>query len=264
MIAVALALSLCHEQPDRTPAIYRCPAAEAESKFFEPLVNDYGFDTYCIEPSPGKSAREVAALGKVTFIKASVIDTKVNLAWRNVTMNFVNGKISPKAWLEKCTGLHATVHFLSNPATPPLRESTGRQTRRAVMAEMLLLSLPGKPCLTADDLGKTRYLPGPGELESWILGMNDYLGPMLYLRSQYPFIVKGKPIVIRADSKPGLLIFKYASGTKWKTFFFNNSTDAMDLGALETSTMGINIGLYLEENKTQLLDHGFLFTSSSD
>lgn len=244
------------DQSERTPSIYRCPAAEGEFKFFASLVEEMGFDTYCVEPKPGARAKE-AAKGKVKFISSKEIDTPANLKWRNATIEFVNGKISPKAWLAKTAGLHETVHFLSSPKTPDLRTATGTESYRAVFAEMLLLSWPGKPCITANDTGQTRYLPGPGRLESWYLSMRDYLGPMLYYRHSAPFMVTGKPTILRADAKPGLLIFRQSMGKKSLTMYLNNSDHPVSLPPIDLDHVTSNIGLNINDEKRLLMQKGF-------
>ena len=261
MFALMVLGSMMIEEPERTPSIYRCSASEAESKFFGPLVDEYGFDTFCVEPKPGPLAT-AAARGKVKFVSASVIDTKQNLSWRNATIDFVNGKISPQQWLSKTKSLGETVHFLSSPKSVGLRSATGEVSSTAVFAEMLLLSWPGKPCLTGDDLGKTRYLPGPGRLESWILAMNDYLGPMLYSRHSFPYWVTGKPKIVRADAKPGLLVFSQTDGKQTKTFILNNSKATMDLPSINLDFVTTNQGLDLEQSKPRLMSHGFLIVNS--
>jgi len=263
MIALVLFALLLQEPVERTPSIYRCPASEAESKFFAHLVEDCGFDTYCVEPKPGPSATQVAK-GQGTFVKASVIDTKPNLRWRNATVDLVNGKISPKAWLEKTRGLGETVHFLSSPQTPGLRTATQTDSTRAVMAEMFVLATPGIPCLTADDVGRTRFLPGPGRLESWILAMNDWLGPMLYFRHAHPYMVTGKPEVIRADPTPGLFIFKQSDGKNSQTFYFNNADTFMELPPIDQNHLSIVIGLNVDEPKPRLRPKGFFIVEAGE
>ncbi len=233
---------LLGDAPTRTPAIYRCPAAEAESKFFERFVEEGGFDAVCIEPAPGPKARRLAR-GKLKFVSAKAIDTRANVLWRNSTLDFVNGKISPRAWLARTQNLHETVHFLSYPKAPNLRDATGQESGRAVFAELFVLALPGRPCFTADDTGNTRYLPGPGRLESWLLAMED------------PHLVVGKPKVIRADAKPGLLVFRVGK----KTFYLNNGKAPLTLPKLDLDKMGgISRGLDLEGKVPSLLPTGFL------
>lgn len=258
MLTLIALLAMQQDELVRTPAIYRCSTQEGESKFLESIINEDAYDTLCIEPKPGPNAVRLAK-GKVRFVPGSAIDTKPNLLWRNATLDFVNGKISPKAWLARIGNLHETVHFLSNPKTPKLRDATGQVSHTAVFAEMILLSWPGRPCLTVDDVGGTRYLPGPGRLESWILAMNDYRGPMLYLRSTSPAIVAGKPKIIRADSKPGLLIFEQHQGKKTTTFYLNNGPDLLEVPLPADDIRGIALGVDLEGPKPRLRPGGFTF-----
>src|ERR1043165_8617387 len=100
MIAMALCVALLQDEPSRTNAIYRCPAVEGESKFFKKMIDESCFDTYCIEPKPGPLATSLAKAAKVKFTVAGKIDTKANLAWRNATVAFANGSISPKQRLD--------------------------------------------------------------------------------------------------------------------------------------------------------------------
>ncbi len=266
MLAFIAVAAMIHEDPERSPAIYRCPASEAESKFFKPFVNEDGFDTFCVEPKPGRSARAAAA-GKVKFVEASKIDTKPNLAWRNATVRFMNGQISPRTWLATIGPLHETVHFLSSPKTPKLRSiaitDTSTLSARAVFGEMCVVFWPGTPCFTADDLGKTRYLPGPGAEESWLLAMNDYLGPMLSLRHDNPFLVTGTPTVVRADDKPGLLIFSQSSGKKKLTFYLNNGKTSVVLRPFDTEKAIVVRGLNLDAPKPLLMPAGSFIVDSS-
>lgn len=258
--AILVAMSQQVEEPTRTPSIFRCSAVEGESKFFPDVVDDE-YDTVCIDPKPGPLAT-AAAKGKVKFISAALIDTKANMRWRNATLDYVNGKISPKEWLAKTKNLHETVHFLTSPKTAKLRDVTGKDSHRAVFAEMLLLSLPGRPCLTSDDVGQTRYLPGPGALESWILAMNDYRGPMLAYRYSDPYVVTGKPKIIRADAKPGLLIFSQTNGKKTLTYYLNNSQGFIDLPPFNLDKLTINIGLNVDGPKARLFYNSFMIVES--
>ncbi|CAN5345769.1 hypothetical protein BH11ARM1_BH11ARM1_00600 [soil metagenome] len=262
MVALIALAAMLQDDLVRTPAIYRCRTAEGESKFLAPMVSEEAFDTYCIEPKPGPSA--MAAL-KATAkqISGKLIDTKPNLLWRNATIDFVNGKISPKVWLSRVGSLKETIHILSNSHTQPLREATGQESRRAVFAEMFLLSLPGKPCLTSDDIGGTRYLPDPGRLASWILAMHDYMGPMLYMRSSELFVVTGKPKIIRADAKPGLLIFEQSTAKKTITFYLNNGPDLLTLPKIDLgNAAGIMLGVDVEGESPRLGPQGFFFTTT--
>lgn len=248
--AVALGLTLLQDAPVRTSAIYRCPAVEAESKFFAPFVKESGFDSFCIEPKPGPKATQIAK-GQVKFVKSDVIDTKANLAWRNATIAFANGTISPKEWLSRTKNLKETVHFLSSPKTPAYREATGRDTGHALTGEMLLLAWPGRPCLTADDIVQTRYFPEDKRHESWVLAMNDWLGPMLYTRHDFPTLVTGKPEIVRADSAPGLFAFKQSKGKRSYTFWFNNSQRSIELPkGIDLDKASICVGLDWENDQT--------------
>ena len=255
-----LALVTFQQEPAvRTPSIYRCPTAEAESKFFDSMVEESGFDSFCVEPSPGPKARQLAA-GKVKFVKASMIDTPANLKWRNATIDLVNGKLSPRAWLTATKNLHETVHFLSNPKTQALRAATGSVTRRAVSAELLTTALPGIPCFTADDIVQTRYLPGPGAYESWILAMNDYLGPMLYMREDFTPMKSATPTVVRADPTLGLLILRYSSPKEVMTVYFSNSPKPLPLPAFNLDQLTINVGIDMGVSKPMLTTNGFFIT----
>jgi len=263
MVTLLLLAALSQDELVRTPAIYRCSTQEGESKFLAEKVNEDAYDTYCIEPKPGPSAAALIK-GKAKYCTGATIDTKANMLWRNATLAFVNGKISPKTWLERTRDLKETVHFLSNPKTPKLRDATGQVSHYAVFAEMLLLSWPGKPCITADDIGGTRYLPGPGKLESWILAMNDYCGPMLYLRASSPYIVTGKPTILRADAKPGLLIYQVRQGKKTTTFYLNNGPSLLEVPLKSDDVSGVCLGLDLEEAKPRLGPGGFTFVQTGE
>jgi|GEM_PF-5664590 len=264
LVAIAL---LRQDGPEpRTPAIYRCPAPEAESEFFERLVTDYAFDTFCIEPKPGPNAQKVAAGPvKIKFIPASAIDTPANLKWRNLTIEFANGRISPKAWLNGTKNLKETVHFLANPKTSGLRQATNSVSSRAVFIETLLLTWPGKPCLTADETSRTRELPDAGALQSWLLAMNDHLGPLLYLRADQPYIVTQAPTIVRADDKPGLLIFRQQSGKHTKIFYFNNGPGALDVPGFDSDHVNLDRGLLIEDtHKAKLMSQGSFMESYGD
>jgi hypothetical protein len=262
VISTLCLLAMVQDGLVRTPAIYRCTTAEGETKFLAPMIEEEAFDAYCIEPKPGPSAAW-AAKGKARFVSAKTIDTAANMKWRNATIAFVTGKISPKEWVRCSRGLNETVHFLSSPKTQKLREATGQETRRAVFAEMFLVSQPGRLCITADDIGGTRYLPGPGRYESWILAMHDYLGPMLYQRAKTPYLVTGKPRVLRADAKPGLLIFEQRQGMNSMTFYLNNGPDLLELPKVDPEHLsGIAIGLDLEGPKPRLQPGGFVIVQS--
>ncbi len=177
MLAFILALSTV-PQDDlvRTPAIYRCPAKEAAAwpERLESLMKEDAFDAYCLEPAPNADQRKLAQKYEVKLVDAKTIDTPANQRWRNATIDYANGKISPKEWLKRTKASRATVHFLSNPKAPSLRKATTeKNSYPAVFAEMLLLSWRGRPCLTSEDIWQIREFPGPGPLQSWILAMND-------------------------------------------------------------------------------------------
>ena len=266
MIAMALCVALLQDAPVRTPAIYRCPAIEAESKFFAPFVKESGFDSFCIEPKPGPKAAQIAK-GQVKFVSGALIDTKANLAWRNAIVAFANGKISPKEWLDRVKSLKETVHFLSSPKTPSYREATGQDVGHAMTGEMLLLAWPGKPCLTADDIVQTRYFPEDKHHESWVLAMNDWLGPMLYMRHDFPTIVTGKPEIVRADSVPGLFAFRYAKSKRAYTFWLNNSQKSIELPkSVDLDKTSICVGLDWENDQTppKLGKNGYLIVVEGD
>jgi hypothetical protein len=257
MLHIALALCLFLERQDQTPSIYRCPAKEATTEWLNKLFDQDGFDEVCVDPSPSKAARETAA-GFAKFVSPGTIDTRPNRAWRDNTIAYALGKISPKEWLRRTSGHAETVHFLSSPATETLVKVTGMSTLTSVFSEIFLVSLPGKPCLTADDIGRTRYLPDAGRLQSWILAMNDLLGPMLQYRHDQPYLVTGKPTILRADPTAGLLIFRQDGPNKRLTFYFNNSTATVKLPKVNLTQMTINRGVKDEGSEVGLMDHGFL------
>lgn len=219
------------------------------------LEEDY-YDSYCIEPKPGPQAAKLLKEGKFKTITAKDIDTPANLKWRDLTIDFANGKISPKTWLAETSKLKVTVRFLSSPKTKTLRVATLEETRRAVFAEMLLTSLPGKLCLTSNDTGELRYLPGPGRLESWYLSMRDYLGPMMYYRVKHPYMVTGKLQVERADAKPGLLTYSLSKEDRTLKFHFNNGPEQIELGGLNMDFTTIVRGLDMEGPQPRLNQFG--------
>lgn len=270
MISLALALILQTEAPDRTPAIYRCPVKEAESDRLGKLIDEDGFDSLCVDPKPGPAAIK-AAQGKVRLIPAREIDTKANRKWRDATIEFASGRISPKQWVSRTKGLGETIHFLTSPSTKDLRtvmsvvpvDPGHTYSGRSVFAEMILLSNPGRLCLTSTDIWQTRDWPGPGRLESWILAMNDWLGPMLSYRHDHPFLVMGKPIVVRADDKPGLLILRFKGGKKTLTFYYNNGWTPVELPpGFNPEKTTIDLGLNMDGPKPALMDTGFVIEES--
>jgi hypothetical protein len=269
MISLAIAWMLQAEAPERTPAVYRCPAKEAESARLEHLLNEEGFDALCVDPKPGPLAVKVAK-GKVRFMDSKAIDTKANMSWRNATIAFASGKMSPKQWVAATAGLHETIHFLSSPKTKDLRDVMsavpvdpgGTFSAASVFAEIFLLAQPGRPCLTSTDIWETRELPDAGRLQSWVLAMRDLLGPMLSYRHDNPFMVTGKPTVIRADAKPGLLIFRQSGGKKTLTFYFNNSDAPVKLPKVNMEKVTINGGMNLDGPEPVLNHDGFLIEES--
>ena len=264
MVALLAAGLFLQEDVVRTHSIYRMPSSETKGKFFEPLLKESEYDTLCIEPKATPSALAMMKEKGIKSIASSAIDTKANLAWRNATIDFVKGKISPKAWLSKTKGLGETIHFLSNPKTKKLREEMGQVTAMSVCAELFMLSQPGMPCLTADDTGETRYLPGPGREESWLLAMRDYLGPMLYFRGSAKFLVTQKPKILRADDKPGLFIYQYTNGKHVVTYYVNNAEQPVELPKFNDGMMTINCGLNMDGPKPVLLRNGFMITNEGD
>lgn len=227
------------------------------------MLDEDGFDSICVDPKPGSKAL-MAAKSKVKFVDSRTIDTSANMKWRKATIAFAKGEISPKKWFSLTSACRETVHFLTSPATKPLREEMssvpvdpgGTYSARSVFAEMLLLSLPGKPCLTSTDIWLTRQLPAAGKLQSWVLAMNDWLGPIMVLRHDKPFLVNGRLKVIRADDKPGLLIFSQTDGKSTETFFFNNALQAVELPKVNTDKLILARGLNLDGPKPTLVGAG--------
>lgn len=261
MIALALALTLGQvELSDRTPSIYRCPQVEAEGPRFESLITDHHYTEICVEPKAGPKAKAIAAKypGKVKFISSAAIDTKANLAWRNATMEFVLGKISPRAWLDRTQKLNTTAHFLASPRTPDLRTATGQKTLYSVFGELIVCAWPGKPCFTSTDVWRTRYFPDDKRHISWILAMNDWLGPMLQYRFEHPVIVTGKPKIIRADKTPGMLIFSHTTPRGILTYYLNNGKKPLELPPFDIDRVTINRGLNIDGPKPVLNECGFL------
>jgi hypothetical protein len=271
MISLAIALLVHLEDVDRTPAIYRFPAKEATEKNLERVIEE-PFDTWCAEPRPSKFIQESLLGQKIKLISPSVIDTPANLKWRNATIDYVNGKLSPQAWLNKTANLHETVHFLSSPKTPDLRSATpsapmdGAYSARSVFAELLLLTLPGKPCLTSGDLYLTKKWPdAPGKFESWILAMNDFMGPMLASRHSSPYWITNKPKVVFAATSPGLMILKQTDGKRVTTFYYNNGFFPVDLPKIDTKTLsGMTRGLDLDGPKPKLHPTGLIIQTEGE
>jgi hypothetical protein len=63
--------------------------------------------------------------------------------------------------------------------------------------------------------------------------MNDFRGPMLYLRKERPELLVGPVKVLRADKKPGLLIAHFGANAKGVTVYLNNSLEALEGGAID-------------------------------
>lgn len=271
MLLSLLALtSAAQERVLRTPAIFRCPQAEAESDRFPTLIEDSYFDRYCIEPRPGPEA--VKALGKLKVVSAATIDTPANLKWRNATIAYVRGEISPQAWLKKTSNLGETVHFLSNPKTKPLREALadvkiapgGTYSGRAVFAQFVLLTMPGVPCLNSHEIGRTRPLPEPGKHQSWILAMNDWFGPLLYSRAENAAWATKKRLIDRADSKPGLLVFRVVDGKRSWRVTLNNGFESLKVPHLSVDHMTLNRGVDFDSEPPKLVPTGCVIEDLSE
>ena len=263
MFGHAFLVLIAIEDPIRTPAIYRFPASEQIEDRISKLIDEYGYDSLCVDPKPSSKTIELAK-GRVKFFDAKLIDTTPNLNWRNAAINFANGKISPAKFLSLTNGLKSTVHFLSSPKTPDLRTATPSQTTdetyslRSVFAEFVLLGLPGRVCVTSGDAWHTRELPESGRLQSWVLAVRDRLGPSLYMRAESPFLATGKLSVIRADARPGLLIWKMSSGKKGYIFTVNNSNQSVEIpGYVSAKVIGLSVGLDLNGPKPRLQGPGF-------
>ncbi len=271
MISLAIALLVRFEEVDRTPAIYRCPAKEATEKNMARVIEE-PFDSLCVEPKANKIVLKAMDGQNMKLVTASLIDTPANLKWRNATIDFVNGNLSPQAWLTKTANLHETIHFLSSPQTKDLRTATpsapmdAAYSARSVFAELFVLSLPGKPCFTSGDLYLTKKWPdAPGKFESWILAMNDFLGPMLVSRHSSPYWITGKPKVIFAAKSPGLMILKQVDGKRSTTFYYNNGFFPVDLPKIDTNHLnGMARGLDLDGPKPKLNPTGFLVETEGE
>ncbi len=235
MISIALFMALAVQQDvKRVPSVYWFPASEGIEKWLPRLV-DEPFDTWAADPKPNALTLQYAK-GKVKFAKPITLDTLENRKWREATIQFILGKCSPKAWLAAIAPLHESFHFLTTSKSPDLFTITanipnglGTYSGRAVFAEVLLCYLPGVPCFYATDLYCTRYFPENKHHESWILAMNDYAGVMLTIRAENPQLITQKPRIIRADDKPGMLIFEQRIGKRCFMFFFNNGLKPIPL-----------------------------------
>lgn len=257
MLSLLAGLAIVQDAPERANAIYRMPVSEAASPRFQELLDDE-FDTLCIDPAPNAPMRAAVAK-RLAFIAPSLLDTQANRKWRDASIDFANGKLSPQAWIARTSKLRETVHWLSNPKTPNLRDATPSQpadptySGRSVFAELLLLAWPGRPCLSSSDCWLTRELPEAGRLQSWVLAMNDWRGPMLSLRHDHSEMARGPVQVLRADGKPGLLIVHLGRKGKGMTLYFNNSPRALDPGKLDPErVLGVGSGLDLDAAKPRV------------
>lgn len=257
MLSLIAGFVLQQQPPERANAIYRMPATEASSPRFQELFDDE-FDTLCVDPSPNAAIKAVVAK-KLGFIEPKLLDTKANRQWREATIAFANGKMSPQAWIARTSKLHETIHWLSSPKTSSLRDATPSQAAdptysgRSVFAEMLLLAWPGRPCLTSTDCWLTHELPDAGRLQSWVLAMNDWRGPMLSLRHDRSDMARGPVQVLRADAKPGLLIVHLGKEGKGTTLYFNNSSRALDGGQIDPGkVLPVGNGLDMEAAKPRI------------
>lgn len=252
---LTLALSLIHAQDPtpRTHVIYRFPAKEIAAKKLDDLIENEAYDTYCIEPRAPASLLPKLKAGRVKVYAGAPIDTSENLRWRNDTIAFTNGKISPKEWWRRAQASRATVHFLSNPKTPELRAACRNDSGASVMAIMLLVQWPGTPCLTSGDAWETRELPDTGPLQSWVLAVHDWLGPALYMRADSPQIATGRAKLEFADSKPGMLHYSIAGKTKNLHFFFNNSDKPLQLRNVDWGHLVMSRGIYVDDNNEKIL-----------
>ncbi len=249
MILPALVLLHQQEQSDRVSAIYRFPASEATPKMVSELMVGFHYDSYCIEPRVPPAIRTMLK-GKIKIVSPESIDTPANMKWRNATIAFVQGKISPKTWVQRTRHLGETVHFLSNPKTEDYRTLTGNDSGRPVMGEMLVLMLPGLPCFTSSDIWITRELPDAGRLQSWILAMHDWLGPELQFRHDNPFVTKGPIEIVRADPIPGMLRFLIKGKPHSYRYTINNSEAPIPLPNLNCDRVLGSRGLYAEDEKS--------------
>jgi len=264
MLSLIAAVALHQaESTERCPSVYRMPAAEVSSRRFKELLDDE-FDSLCIDPAPTAAARATMK-GKLKFVSAKQLDTPANRKWRDATIAFANGNISPKQYVARTTGLHETYHWLSSPKTPALRDATPSQpldptySGRSVFAEMILLSSSGTPCLTSGDCWLTRDLPDAGRLQSWVLAMNDYRGPMLSYRNEHKFMVTSKPQVLRADAKLGLLVLHQGPKSKGFTVFFNNSMEPLEAAGIKPeNALGMGNGVDMEGPKPRVRSLGMV------
>lgn len=219
-------------------------------------MTDDGFDQYLIEPKPTPQMLAILNKGKVKSADPKTVDTPANLQWRNATIELAAGKISFKKWLATTEKIKSTVHFLTNPKTKELYAELGMPSYRSTFAEMFLMSWPGRLCLTSTDIWQARWWPeNDSKIESWILAMNDYMGPMLYYRSDETYMVTGKPKVILAPDKPGLFAFQQTSsdGKRSLTFYFNNSPKPVEMPKIDTDRATITRGFDVQEDGRVML-----------
>ena len=269
LLAVLIRVTIRHDDPIvHVPAAYWFPAAEGIEKWLPRLADEELFDTWIADPKPN-AATVAAAKGKVHFAMPKSAYSTANMKWRNATLKFVRGEISPASWINQTRNLGESLHYLTTPKTPDLRSLTakidnglGDYSGRAVFAETLLCYWPGKPCFYSTDLFRTQYFPEDKQYESWILAMNDFLGPMLSLRVDYPKLITQKPTILRADTKPGMLIFQQKIGAKTMTFYFNSGMKPMTLPkTFKTELAVIPRGLDLDSaGGPYLLGSGTLMT----
>ena len=238
MLAAALFLLQVQDQITRTPSAYWFPASEGIEKWLPSLAEDYPFDTWIADPKPNAATIGAASKSKIKLMAPKQVYSKANDSWRAATILFSLGKISPAEWIKRTTNLKETFHYLTTPKTPDLYQLTkdqpnGLKARSgcAVFAETLLCYWPGVPCFYATDLYQTRFFPEDPTHESWILAMNDYIGPMMSIRADFPELRTKKPVIVRADSKPGMMIFQQTIKGRKFTFYFNNGLQSLKLPA---------------------------------
>lgn len=254
MLAFLLA-SQSKEPPVMSPAIFRFPAKEFQARWLD--LDESGFDSVCVDGGETEEIKQVLPPALQQW-KPSQIDTAANMAWRNATISFVKGKISPKSWVEKTKNIKATVKFLSSPKTKWLRDEVGPETGFSVFATVFLTCQPGRICLTSGDSWYGRRLPEAGRLQSWVLAIHDFLGPALYQRAEMKVAEKPALKVIRADAKPGILSFVVETGPESWTFYFNNSSKIMPIKNLDPEFVGLDRGLIVEEGGMKLHPQGFV------
>ena len=247
MLLASLMFCLRADEPVvRTPSAYWFPAAEGIEKWLPRLADEELFDRWIADPKPNAKTKEAATNAKIKLISPTNVYSAANDKWRLATVELAQGKISPAAWVKRTTGLHETYHYLTTPKSPDLRSLTanipnglGAYSGRAVFAETLVCYWPGVPCFYSTDVYRTNYFPENKTHESWILAMNDYLGPMLSLRADHPEFITRQPTIIRADAKPGMLVFQHKIGLKTYTFYFNSGLKSLPLPKSFNSKLAI-------------------------